>query len=70
MKLGDVRPGQETKMLPCQPTTEIKKNIYIYIYFRIRIQNSPKNVCHNYRLRPYLRSQVRSIYSDGKRDIM
>ena len=28
MKLGDVRPGQETKMLPCQPTTEIKK-IYI-----------------------------------------
>ena len=27
MKLGDVRPGQETKMLPCQPTTEIK--IYI-----------------------------------------
>ena len=32
MKLGDVRPGQETKMLPCQPTTEIKKKkIYIYI---------------------------------------
>ena len=25
MKLGDVRPGQETEMLPCQPTTEIKK---------------------------------------------
>ena len=27
MKLGDVRPGQETEMLPCQPTTEIKKKI-------------------------------------------
>ena len=25
MKLGDVRPGQETEMSPCQPTTEIKK---------------------------------------------
>ena len=28
MKLGDVRPGQETEMLPCQPTTKNKK-IYI-----------------------------------------
>ena len=38
MKLGDVRPGQETEMLPCQPTTEIiKKNIEIKKTHELRI---------------------------------
>ena len=38
MKLGDVRPGQETEMLPCQPTTEIKKYIEIRKIHELRIQ--------------------------------